>query len=391
MTTKLADEGFAARFARPENRSMAEVLKNLGVVGAGMFGVGAGVRGLQGLGDLVEGTTGDPPKVPLRRQFIDVPIARRRPREEEGPLRALAKQALEGPAGAGTTIAGRVLDAFGAFNKNMGPATKAVVNPMAREWHQHPWAVPAGLALAGGGLLAGHALADRAIGGAQANEDDSELAEAKRRYEHALGGKLAGAALRCPGCGHEAEAEEGESCPSCRLAKMAAHDPYAGLDRAWDVLEKQASQFLDDLSGPLGAAGTAMGATGLISGLMAYKYVRDRDPAKAVDRALKERRERIFADGPPALVAVPREAGEEPAGVDLGSIRRRIDSFRAPKAAGLPPAAVAGRTLAQLGTQAEQTRLRARAALGIKEETAKPAAPAEPTPYSPPTLAKPAG
>ena len=343
--------------ANPENRLQARTLATLGKWGLGALGVGAALRGVQAIPGMIEGTHGDPPKVPLREQVLEVPVRRlKRPEEEKralGPLGSLAKAAAGGPPmGTGERLAGTVLDKLKLFPEP-GKAFAStdprswIMNPAGRDLMHHPWALPATFGLVGGGFMAGNALADHALDASQANETDSELEHAKRRFEATL---------------KAAEAPAGE--------KAASSDPYAAIDRLYDRWEKAAT--LQDTVAPYTGFMLGAGGVGAVAGAMlAYHHARERSEDKVMNSALKRRRSELFAQAPPTLLAEPVPADDTP-----GPPGMKIRPIKAGALAG-----DAGGLLAKYRSQAAAKQQAFRETMGLadpKKPDPKPAAPAPP-------------
>jgi hypothetical protein len=356
----------------------ADALRTMARIGLGTLAVGGAVRGAQGLFDTASRATAPRPKLPARRQVVEVPV----PGEEDdgpatlaGPWKTAAlwfaaeKRAETGAAAAPVAARGlatnqalapydKALGSLGANNPHMGAGWKwfwhGNVDPQAPSFADLPWGIPGLAAAAVGGGLAGHALAGVPLEAARKKEEEDELAEAKRRYETAL----------APGGGSA-------------LAKLAAAAPHAGDPRAAGyaladrLLAAQKRAGLAERAGGLWmlTAGTAAA----LAGVGAYNWRRSNSPDKALEEALRRRREQLHAAAPPPLVAVPVPA----------------------KAAGL---AQAGRgALARYDAQRQRLAQQAAAALGMgekggppKDQGSKAVPPPLPTVVPPPAPAQPA-
>jgi hypothetical protein len=356
-------DDFAVKMQDPYNVLRAETLRNLGVTARGAAGVGAAVRGAGGLLDLIRGTVGPAPKLPVRQQVVTVPIPRRdEERHKYGAFQAIAAAAAkqaEAPLSPGTSLAGRALDAAGGLKapgESPGLLRDAFWNFSARTPGAMGWALPAGVAMIGGGLYAGHKLTDMALNYAKGREDDSELDAARRRYEAALRGGAKTAA--------------------------AEANPYPGLDRAFDALEKSAS-WQDLISQATGTYALTAGTLAALAGAGAYNYTRSHAEDKAVNEALQRRREQLFAAGPPPIVAVPEEIEEErPRG--LAALRHHLGRGALPKVANL--AASTNAVMARLQARTQAIRQQTLQALGVQPEPPPDRKPAEVVPPRPPSV-----
>lgn len=269
--------------AMPGNRFHAESAKQLLGLILGAAGVGAAARGAQGLGDLMSESSTPEPKLPLRRQVVTIPV----PERKKGPYLKLAEQMLaiekkaDGPAPAPTTLTpppdgltrtmGKVLNYFGGLKApdetNWGVKPEALWNYSAQNLAEIPAMMWAGIpAIAGAGYL-GYKGVDKLLQPAKRMETDSDLERAKREYEAALAGKQA------------------STQPLDRLAeKRALHPLIAQI-----------------LSG-YGLAALGAGGLGAMAG---YNWQRGTAPDKTLEDALRQRRERMFASGPPPIIAIP--------------------------------------------------------------------------------------
>ncbi len=355
-------DDFAAKMQMPGNVFRADTAKQIGMLGLGSAGLFAALRGVRGLADTWHNTHGAPPMLPTRRQFISVPVPRQKDPQQKrasGPFAAAAAAMLavkhaDGPMDAGTTLAGRALDAVGGLKApdgaNWGALKDTWWNHGARSVTQMPWATwAAPLAIAGGGYL-GHKAVDTALGAAKNRETDSELAEARKGYERALMPKHADA-------------------------------PPDPLDVAYDRMK--AANALGPLNGALG--GYALAATLLAggAGVSAYNWHKSHSEGKTMDEALRQRRERMFAQGPAPIVAMPQEYDDPelspptPARFSVADLRGKLQ-HALPKAANVAQAADGALQRFEQNKQrlAQQTA----AMLGAlpDDKSAKPAAPAPP-------------
>jgi hypothetical protein len=355
-------DDFAIKMQDPYNVLRAETLRNLGVTALGAAGIGAAVRGAGGLMDLIRGTTGAAPKLPVRHQVVTVPIPRRdEERRKYGAFQAIAAAAkrAEAPLAPDLSLPGRALDIVNGLKapgESPGLLRDAFWNFSARTPGAMGWAIPTGVAMVGGGLYAGHKLTDMALNYAKGREDDSELDAARRRYEAALRGG----------------------------AKTAAAEvnPYPGLDRAFDALEKSAS-WHDLLSQATGTYALTAGTLAALAGAGAYNYTRSHAEDKAVNEALQRRREQLFAAGPPPIVAVPEEIEEErPHG--MAALRHHLGLGAPRKVANL--AVSTNAVMARLQARTQAIRQQTLQALGVQPEPPPDRKPAEVAPPRPPSV-----
>ncbi len=266
--------------------------------GLGLAG-GATIAGVSGLKDLWTGTQSPPPKLPLRQQFITVPVRSRE--KEAGPLTKAAhaflmlKQANPPAITPGEYAAGSVLEPFLPKPGEDPGWSDTFMNFDADSLSKIPWWVMgAPLALAGGAYL-GHKATSSVLGKSKDNETNSELNQAKKRYEQALIPKTAnekqGAVVTMLDALYD------------KLEKQASDPLTAGYSAADEIL-KSANNY--------GYGNTALGAAGLASlliaagsGVGAYNWSRGGDEDNSIDEALRQRREKLYAAGPPPIVAIP--------------------------------------------------------------------------------------
>ncbi len=362
MTTKVADETeFQARMAMPGNQFNATTLRNIAGLGLGAFGLAAALRGLKGTRDIAADAVAPAPTAPLRRrQAIVVPV--RAADDEDGPYKAAAdacRELTKSAHGWGVETAGRALDAVGLLKdqggQNWGPGKDTLMNYGAKSVGQIPAAVWAAPLAIGGGAYLGHKLTDSLLSASKTKEDDSELSTAKRDYEQAL----------AQTAGHKMAEEGGDA-----------------IDRLY---EKRAN-MLGPLNGPLGGYLLAASLLAGGAGTASYNWARGRSEDKAVGDALKQRREQMFAGGPPPIYVVPQPVASRkpPAQPSLPEEPRKKRQLALPapvKTANTAEAA--SNAIARLDSQREQLTQRTMSMLGIKPDEPKADKPQE-VPAAPP-------
>lgn len=140
-----------------------------------------------------------------------------------------------------------------------------------------PWFVAgAPLALAGGAMAGWHGM-DKLLHKTKDQEEESELAHAKQRFENAL------------------------------LAQTNKTAAYHGLDELAEKAEAGGfeKQAMDPLHRLLGLYGLMALGSGLVTGNMAYNAFSSAGPDKAVEEALKRRRMMLHQAAPRPFVAKP--------------------------------------------------------------------------------------
>ena len=379
MTAKFADiqDTLAAKLEVPSNQFTVDIAKNIGYLGLAALGLGAGVRGARGLADTAADVADPPPLLSLRRQFVSVPVPRRR--EKERAPRALQKAAEEiqklGDSSFMDNPAGWVMDKANMLPRpdraGWSALSDTFVNPDSTHVWQKPWVPAAAVATGLGGVYLGHTLADKAIGAAKDNALDSELKRSKTKYEALLRNKVA----------EDSPLDRAyEACE--KRGEVTSAAGYALADRLLAGHEKQAKNW-GVLSGALGAYGLAAGLTGLASGIAAYKWSREGSQTKAVEEALKQRRAQMFAKGPAPLVLTPEEYDPEvspptPPHTSEADLKQRYHAALH-KRSNLGTTAAA--TLARFQQQKAQAAANTAALYGVKPEKPKDS---EPPPPSPP-------
>jgi hypothetical protein len=289
----------------PANALQADDIRK--ILGAALFAgaVGAGGRTIQGLHHFLRRNLAPPPKVPLRQSVIPVPVAVDKEAAAR-PLRAVGLKlaaALEPPARFGSEpgrwTAEHIAHLTGLMRPqgaDWGPARNFVTGWNATSMGDKPWVIPAAAAAVGGGLSGGYKLTDWLLDKTRRREQDSELAEAKRRYEAALMGRF------------DKEAAAGAD-PLDELAASCA--------------EKDAA-----LGTLAGLALLGMGTIGLGSGLASYNWARSRSRTKTLEEAIRRRQEALFAQSPRPIMAVPVPR-PRPEGEKAGSVAQAADQVLA--------------------------------------------------------------
>lgn len=332
-----------------QNAGQGDAIRRLALLALASGGVGAAVRGVQGLG----GVSSEPPPPQPRYAVLPIPVVRNKQLKRANDLDPGFAQA---PL---TWASNRIADGVGLM-KHPGEAwdgARDYVTGWGKSMADKPWAWGAAPLAVGAGLYAGYKGTDAVADHVRAGTIDDELEEAKRRYESALlahGHKAA-----------EAGTLEGDLDRLYRLSTGGQEKRAVGL-------------------GALGGLGVlGLGTVGGLSALGAYQWGRGNSQRKALEEAMRRRQE-VLLSRPPMLTAVPTEyepdaddEGGEPDGdVDDMEIGRKFAGS----------AATAARDW--MSRRKAQGMAAWQAAVGGGGD-AKPAKPAEPAPPSLPSVAKP--
>lgn len=337
--------GLQAKMQMPGNQNTVRLARGVGALSLGAFGIMAALRGAHGLADVYRGSHSPPPRLPMRRNVVTVDVPSRE-KDAGGPCvdaaRAFARiKRAAGPADVG--LVPKVVDFFGGLKapggQNWGVGNDTLWNYAGRGIADKPALFAANALGVIGGGYAGYKLTDMALDKSKDVEQDSELDAAKKRYEAAL------------------------------MPKSAADDR---LGRVYDLLMEKGANMLGPLNLPAGAymlAATLMAGGGAVAG---YNWQQDHDGNKQVQDAMRLRRERLFAGGPPPLYAVPREVGG-----------RKRHALPAPKTANAGQAADG--MIGRFERQKQELAARTAAMFGMGRD-AKPAGSAKPAAPAPPQL-----
>lgn len=339
-----------------QNAGQGDAIRRLALLALASGGVGAAVRGMQGLG----GVSSDPPPPQPRYAVLPIPVPQRREQSLRPLKRAndLNPGFMQAPL---TWASNRLADGVGLM-KQPGEEWDGARNYLSG-WGQSmadkPWAWAAAPVAAGAGLYAGYKGTDAVADHVRAGTIDDELDEARKRYEAAL-------------LAHGHKAAEGTL--------------EGDLDRLYQLTQGRPVKRAVGL-GALGGAGLlGLGTIGGISALGAYQWGRGNSQRKALEEAMRRRQEVLLAR-PPMLTAVPTpydpdpepdedDAGGEPDGdVDDLEIGRKFAGS----------AATAARDW--MSRRKAQGMAAWQAAVGGND--AKPAKAPEPAPPQLPSIAKP--
>jgi hypothetical protein len=258
------------------NRAQVEALKSVLGLGGTALAVGAGARGLAGLGSFLGRELGGEPKTPQRQSFVRIPVpVRVRSRAERDALLAASREEIDKEAG----FAKLAQDSLTSFSDALGMLRRPgevgnmIQNTIGgwgkgNKWDM-PWVYPAGAAALTGGLYGGWKLTDYLLDKTRSAEQESEVAQARKEYEAALAGRR----------------------------KVAAAGPLDELAGRW---EKRG--WVNPAIGGLLALG---GATALASGVGAYRWTRGLAEDKAIEEAVKRRQAQIAEQSPSPIMAIP--------------------------------------------------------------------------------------
>jgi hypothetical protein len=266
----------------------------LGAGGVGLLG-GAGLAGVKALRGLVGNTFSEPPRPILRRTLLRVPVPAPDDDEEEAGLPALKAAAArmaklaEVESTPGATIpntAGPVVRTF-AHLAGLGPGERGNFaqwmfpsGPQVTAGTDMKGYIPALVGMTAAGGLAGYRLTDNLFGARAESDRRAELEAARERYHRALMGQ------------YDKEA----------AATAAPDDLPARLDLLHTKLALTWSELLP------GLAMTGMGALAAGTGWTTYNYLNEHSPRKAVEQALRQREEELYAGRPAPILVVPTAA-----------------------------------------------------------------------------------
>jgi hypothetical protein len=279
-----------------------EALRNILTGGLGAFGVGAMLRGLKAVPEVVApqpltsaGVTDGPTILTINRE----PQKRQRPLSWIQPAAtSYGKRAELTPAPASPTQPGMIEGAANALYDNvLKPAglpnfdvPGGTTNPISKPWHL-PGLV-GGMALGGAG---GWKLVDWLADKHRHNTQDAELRDAENEYMTAIQG------LHAP---------KTAALDEARQALHKTADPQTGLQGVLDAF-RLLPRNLQDAANGVGRATSGLGGlaamTAIPSGLMAYKYVRDSSDSRALQEALaaRQRLVQMRSPSPPQIALEP--------------------------------------------------------------------------------------
>jgi len=139
-----------------------------------------------------------------------------------------------------------------------------------------PWYAPS-MALVGvGGVAGGWKAIDSMLKKERQHERENELSEAKKRFHDALLTQYQ------PG--------------STKLGSV--------LDEIYDKMEKLAG-FMDNIKAIPGMYGTYAGLSALMSGALVYDQAVKKQRKKVLEKAVRQRQQRMYNSAPPEILAVP--------------------------------------------------------------------------------------
>jgi hypothetical protein len=267
---------------RASNQAQVDVMRQLLGLAGTTFALGAGARGVVGLGNFLNRNLVGPPRTPMRQSFVRIPVPVDVEDDEDG--RRQRKAAAASPPLPSPPSPQPQSDALGGlaryFTENLGllrspgEAVGSLRNNLSgwgeEQWSKMPWAYPVGAAALGGGLYGGWKLTDYLLDKTRTREQESELDEARRNYEQALASRYKTADTATP------------------LDKLAAYAEKQGL---WNE-----------------ALGVGLLGGGLLAGtsaLATYNWTRNRSRARAIEEAVKRRQAQLTEQAPTPVMAIP--------------------------------------------------------------------------------------
>jgi hypothetical protein len=248
----------------PANDAQVEAVRRLLGLAGGTLALGAGARGVVGLGNFLHRNLVGPPRTPQRQSFVRIPVPVEVDDEQPEKMAShdkLADAAQEFASGMG--LLRKPGEAVGWLRNNLGGWGQGDLKQM-------PWAYPAAAAAGIGGLYGGWKLTDYLLDKTRSTEQESELDTARRDYERALASRY-----------------------------KTASAPTA-LDRLADTAEKQG--LWNEAMGTALLAGTTLAG---LSGLATYNWARGRSRAKAIEEAVRRRQSQLAEQAPNPVMAVP--------------------------------------------------------------------------------------
>jgi len=225
-----------------------DLLSRLGYAGAGMAGLGIAARGVQGLTGLYRRN------VKKQKRPVTSPI--------RVPINYPVEEKAAGVVGPGSFLRGDQATSMSGI----------------------PWAMPASLAIAGGGLYGGWKLADKLLDARRKDELKRELEASKAEYEAALLSEF--------------DAPKQKIGSSTELSRT--------LDKTYDQFKKleKRSGAMETLTDPLTYTDGGGKLTGLYatmaalaaggSGVASYQYFKKRQEAELLRKAQKNRQRRLY-------------------------------------------------------------------------------------------------
>lgn len=254
---------YSALQAATAQQLRRQALQNVGLYAGAGLTAGAGARGLVGLMQLVNRNVGSPPSAGAAPVAIDLPVKPKQP--------AAPKAKKKTPT-----------------TKTSGVSADFLRGDYAQSLSGIPWYVPAavGGTLAGG--YGGWSAMDYLMDKRRKGDLDAELAQAKKEYEDVL---------------HE-QAGGNKSASAGTLAR--------DLDELYTEFSKKADWATDLAGQGTGLYGMYAGATGGLGAYLAYNWAKKRQRKAIVEKALKERRRRQFAEQPAAVYGRPAVSTETP-------------------------------------------------------------------------------
>jgi hypothetical protein len=151
----------------PGNQAQVDALNNILTWGGGALALGAGARGLSGLGSFLNRNLGGGVQTPQRQSFVRIPVpVKVKSREERDAMLAAAEQEQDKEAGLAklAVSATHTMADWMGLLRRPGEIPGALHDAFAG-WNQadmlnKPWVLPTGAAAVGGGLYGGWKLTD---------------------------------------------------------------------------------------------------------------------------------------------------------------------------------------------------------------------------------------
>jgi hypothetical protein len=258
-------------------------------------GAGAGLRGIQGLWNMLRDKISPPDNGYPQALETDVPIPVRKNKEVtadekiEDPENVMWQyMKTHKPPKRTEKEEYEHMKNFGYKLKPFKEAFDKQADPVGRmnQW----WYLPGMLAATGAGAIGGYKGLDALMGPTQEELKQKELDEAKQKFEQSLLG----------------------SYPEPRelsIPKTAAEELSDNLDATFKELEKQGElpQVLQNILGRVGGMyGAYALGTGIPAGYLTYEKMKSNNEEQSLNKALEQRNRRQYFGRPTEIYAVPK-------------------------------------------------------------------------------------